>query len=126
MGLGSFLSGLPIVGEVFGGLTGTAQAKSQSAVAGLQANVSKAQIQSRERIFEKGLELDREKFAFLKEQAKITPTSQTGSYGYPYVAVKQYKAAPLVTMPILLVGGGSAFLFCPEKEVNHGYGKSMG
>jgi len=94
-----------IIPAVIGYLASRKASKAQAQYAGYQYQASAAQIKSDERIFNQNLELDRDKFEFLKEQAKVTPTSQTGSYGYPYVVVKQVKAAPLITMPIVLAGG---------------------
>jgi len=69
MGFLDVLSGIPIVGPVISGLSGHAQAEAQEATAGFQANVSKAQIESEERIFKETIALDRDKFDFLKEQS---------------------------------------------------------
>jgi hypothetical protein len=85
-------------------------AKAQVQSAGYQYQASAADTAANERIANKSLELDRDKFEFLKTQA-ASPVGQTGSYGYPYVAVKQYKAAPLITMPIVLAGGLLFFVF---------------
>ncbi|MBA7603113.1 hypothetical protein ES703_10217 [subsurface metagenome] len=104
-----------IVPAVLGYLASRKASKAQAQYTGYQYQVSEAQILSDERIFEKNLELDREKFEFLKKQA-ASPIGQTGSYGFPYVAVKQYKAAPLITMPVLLVGGGLLFYFVRRKR----------
>ena len=68
MGFLDVLSGIPIVGPVISGLSGHAQAEAQKATAGYQANVSQAQIDSEERIFEQTIALDRDRFDFLKEQ----------------------------------------------------------
>jgi hypothetical protein len=74
MGLGSFLNGLPLVGEVFRGLTGTAQARATTQAAGYQAQVSTAQVQSQERMFDKQLAFDREKWGYLKAQTEQAAT----------------------------------------------------
>ena len=108
-----------IIPAVFGYLASRKASKAQAQDAGYQYQASAAQIESDEKIFEKNLELDRDKFEFLKIQAEREakgPLGQTGSYGYPYVAVKQYEAAPLITMPVLLVGGGLLFYFVRTKR----------
>lgn len=69
MGFGSFLSSIPFVGDVFSGLTGTAQAQSQQAVAGIQANISQASVESQERMFDKSLEFEKEKLAAFNQEA---------------------------------------------------------
>jgi len=103
MGLLDILSPITNLLGLEAGAEAGAEAQVQSAGYQYQANV--AEIKSKEKLAKKTLKLDRDKFEFLKEQAKVTPASQTGSYGYPYVAVKQYEAAPLVTMPIIVIGG---------------------
>jgi len=104
----SFLSSILSPVTKLLGLEAGAEAQVRSA--GYQYQANAAQVASNERISDKALELDRDKFEFLKKQA-ASPVGQTGSYGYPYVAVKQYKAAPFITMPIILVGGLLFFVF---------------
>ncbi|MBA7603112.1 hypothetical protein ES703_10216 [subsurface metagenome] len=71
--------------------------------------VEEMDIKSQERIAEKNLELDRDKFEFLKTQAALP------AGGYPSLAMEQDKPASLVSMPILLLVG-LLFYFVRKKR----------
>jgi len=102
MGLGSFLSGIPFVGDVFSGLTGTAQAKASQYQAGLQASISEAQVASTERMFEKSLEFEKDKLAAFNQEA----SNQKGIVASP-IATKptseKVKKPPLSPLMIGLI-----------------------
>ena len=70
-----------------------------------QETVEQMDIKSQERIAEKNLELDRDKFEFLKTQAG-SPAA-----GYPSLATEPDKTTSLDAMPVLLVGSLLWFFF---------------
>lgn len=101
-------------------LTGTSAVKATTqAQASFQENVSIASIESQERMFEKQLELEREKLAALP-QTPETPmpapapvTTQTGAAGYPTVQLLKEEKAAL--SPMVLIVGGVAMFFLYKK-----------
>ncbi len=109
MGLGSFLSGLPVVGDLFGGLTGETQAEATKAAAGLDAAVSAARAAASMRMFDKGLEYEKERVSQFKEQA-----AQIGSMPMP--ALKQTISKEKSNIiPLLIAGAGMVWLYLRKK-----------
>ncbi|MBA7495767.1 hypothetical protein ES702_06356 [subsurface metagenome] len=83
-------------------------------MSGLQYQTINAENISQKTLEEKVVQVDQDKVEFLEKPAQILsagPLSQTGSYGYPYIAIKQAEPAPLITMPILLIGAGIFYFF---------------
>lgn len=113
MGLLSSLGGLPIVGPMISGMTGYAQAKAQTHAADLQHASSTAALSANKEVALKQLEFDKEKWEWAKEQAK-SPLGQTGSYGYPYVSVKQIKQPSLIVP--LAIGAGCFYFFVIKRK----------
>ena len=71
--------------------------------------VEEMDIKAQERMAAKNLELDRDKFEFLKTQAALPIRD------YPSLSAGQYEAAPLITMPILAIAG-LLFYFVKKKR----------
>lgn len=120
MGLGSFLSKLPIVGDVFGGLTGETQAEAARKAAGLDSQLAKTRAESMERMFDKQLERDKENIAALKAQAQAAlkaqaaQPKQVGPIAYPSL-IKTMPEKPSVLFPVLIVGGSIAWIYLRKK-----------
>lgn len=97
---------------VLGGLSAHAQAEAGGYISNLQAATSRAEIEANERMFEKQLEFDKEKSAFLIQQQEPKKPDRAGSISFPYVTMVQPKKKPSPMPIIILLGGGVVwFLF---------------